>query len=194
MAGALGILSGNAIYFTLSALGLGAFVPASPRLLGVLRWGGIAFLVWTALRALLAKPDASGAIALAPGTRRALYLQRLTTQLTNPKTIVFFVSLLAPFIDPKASWPPAAQIAVCAATSIAVEPPILVGYGVAGAHGRRLIPGRPRRGVGGPHRRRLHARGRGLDRAAVRRPPRLRIVAMSSRTQLSTRTAFIGRA
>ena len=80
------------------------------------------------------------AVASVGGSPRELYVQALTTQLANPKTIVFFVSLLAPFIDPAAPWPAWLQILVLAVTSLVLELPILAAYGFAASHGRRLLP------------------------------------------------------
>ena len=41
--GTLGILTGNAIYFALSALGLGALLMASATLFQITRWLGVAY-------------------------------------------------------------------------------------------------------------------------------------------------------
>jgi len=83
---------------------VGAFIAASPALHGVLRWGGIAYLVWMALGWIARKPEEGAQVRAADGTPRALYVQALATQLANPKAIIFFVSFLAPFLDTKAAW------------------------------------------------------------------------------------------
>jgi homoserine/homoserine lactone efflux protein len=48
--GTLGVLAGNAIYFVLSALGLGALLLASATLFQAIRWLGAAYLVFIGLR------------------------------------------------------------------------------------------------------------------------------------------------
>ena len=138
--GNLGILSGNGIYFLLSALGLGAFIAASPNLYHGLQYAGSAFLMFTALKLLLAKSAGLGAVREVAGRPGPLFRQALFTQLSNPKTIIFFVSFLAPFINPHGPWPVAAQIALLAATTMVLEFPILLMYGYAGAHGSKLLP------------------------------------------------------
>ncbi len=138
--GALGISVANLLFFTLSALGLGAFLAASPRLYAVLRWGGIAYLAFTALPLLAARPGTSGILAVADRRRRALFGQGLATQLSNPKAIVFFASFLVPFLDPAAAWPIPAQMAVFAATTTATEIPCLLLYGYVASHGGALLP------------------------------------------------------
>jgi threonine/homoserine/homoserine lactone efflux protein len=142
-AGAAGISAANLAYFTLSALGVGAFVAASPRLLLTLRWGGIGYLAWTAvglLRAGLANASAGRAPREVEGRPRALFAQAVATQLGNPKAIIFFTSVLTPFIDLEAAWSVPVQLAVFAATTTLTEFPILVGYAWAASHGSRLLP------------------------------------------------------
>jgi len=138
--GALGIAVGNLAYFGLSALGIGAFLVASPRVYAFLRWGGVAYLAFTAVRLLASRPGALGTITSAEGRPSALFAQGLATQLSNPKAIVFFASFLAPFLDPAAAWPIPAQMAVYAATTTAAEIPILVLYGFAASRGGALVP------------------------------------------------------
>src|SRR5689334_18092311 len=49
---ALGILTGNAVYFALSAVGLGVLLKASAPLFEVIRWAGVAYLIFTGSRIL----------------------------------------------------------------------------------------------------------------------------------------------
>jgi homoserine/homoserine lactone efflux protein len=138
--GNAGILCANLLYFGLSAAGVGAFLAASPRLYLVLRWAGIGYLAFTAVRLLAARPEEARAPRSAAGAPRALFLQGFATHMGNPKAIVFYVSFLAPFLDPAARWPAAAQLAGYAATTAAIEVPILALYGVAAARGSRFLP------------------------------------------------------
>jgi threonine/homoserine/homoserine lactone efflux protein len=138
--GALGIAAGNLFYFALSALGLGAFIATSPRVYAVLRWGGIAYLAYCAVRLLASRAGALGQVVSAEGRPAALFAQGLATQLSNPKAIVFFASFLAPFLDPGAAWSIPAQLAVFAVTTTASELPILLFYGWAASRGGALLP------------------------------------------------------
>lgn len=136
--GNLGICAGNGIYFLLSALGIGAMIAARPAIYQSLRWGGILYLLYIAIRLLLSGVGTASAITAAEGKPGALFRQALITQLSNPKTIIFFVALLAPFIDPKKNVP--WQIFILACTTMVLEFPILLMYGYGAAHGSKLLP------------------------------------------------------
>ena len=139
----LGILSANAIYFAISATALGALLVASQAFFVAVKWLGAAYLVYIGLSALFGRPspltvtrdDRSG------GAPRALYLSGLTLQLANPKTLVFFASILPQFVDPR--LPVGPQMAWLAAGSIVPEFFILGGYGYLASRAARLT-GDPR--------------------------------------------------
>jgi homoserine/homoserine lactone efflux protein len=135
--GAAGILAGNAIYFALSAAGLGALLLASKRVFDLLQIAGAAYLVLLGVKMLLlparVSPLAEG-LAVSDMRSAGSFVQGLLTQLANPKAIVFFTALLPQFIDP--AHPVAAQFLVLGIISIIVELPVLLLYGLAADRGR----------------------------------------------------------
>ena len=138
--GTLGILTGNAIYFALSAAGLGALLIASATLFEVIRWVGVAYLVYVGIRMLISKTNAQAAVdrSLSPRRSLKLFSQGLITQLSNPKAIVFFTALLPQFVSPGNRV--FRQFLVLGITSIAVEFPVLLLYGLIAERGVSLIP------------------------------------------------------
>lgn len=139
--GALGIAAANFAFFALSALGVGAFLATSPRVYALLRWGGIAYLAIGAVRLLTSRPGAHAAVSSAEDRPAALFAQGLLTQLSNPKALVFFAGILAPFLDPAAEWSIPAQMGVYAVTTEASEVPILLLYGYTASRGSVLLSG-----------------------------------------------------
>ena len=137
--GAMGILAGNAIYFALSALGLGALLVASATLFQVIKWTGAAYLIFIGLKLLLAKPREADAGQAASAPKRAvrLFSEGLLTQLSNPKAIIFFSALLPQFVTPGGNL--FIDFFILGLISIAVEFPVLMFYGWAGEQGNRLI-------------------------------------------------------
>lgn len=140
--GTLGILTGNAVYFALSALGLGALLLASATLFQAIKWLGAAYLIFVGVRMLISKSESLEVGERAVMSRRSLKLfsQGLITQLSNPKAIVFFTALLPQFITPGERM--FEQFLILGLVSIAVELPVLAAYGWAAERGGKLIPER----------------------------------------------------
>lgn len=132
--GAAGILSGNAIYFAVSAAGLGALLITSPKVFLVLEWTGAVYLALLGLK-MVFFPSEPGAATLM--VDRSAYRQGLLTQLANPKAIAFFTALLPQFIDPKRAI--SMQFIVLGVVSITVELPVLLFYGYAADRGRERL-------------------------------------------------------
>lgn len=139
----LGILSANAVYFAISATALGALLVASKTFFLAVKWIGAAYLVYIGLAALFGRPSpiTVGRGERPVGAPRALYLSGLTLQLANPKTLVFFASILPQFVDPRLAIRP--QMAWLAAGSIIPELVILASYGYLASRAARLT-GDPR--------------------------------------------------
>jgi threonine/homoserine/homoserine lactone efflux protein len=134
----LGILSANAIYFAISATALGAVLMASKTFFIAVKWLGAGYLVYIGLSALFGRPSpiTVSRDVRSGGAPRALYLSGLTLQLANPKTLVFFASILPQFVDPR--LPVGAQMAWLATGSIIPEFFILATYGYLASRAARL--------------------------------------------------------
>ncbi|MDV7142226.1 LysE family translocator [Tropicimonas sp. TH_r6] len=93
-----GISLGVFFHTAAAGIGLSALVAAESVLLDVIRWVGVAYLLWLAIGALRSGPvPSSAAAALSPG--RA-FRQALLINLTNPKVILFVLAFLPQFVDP----------------------------------------------------------------------------------------------
>ena len=139
----LGILSGNACYFVLSATGLGALLIASAELFSIVRWVGGAYLAWLGLTAFF---GASPVLSVAPAadastSRRRTFFNGVVLQAANPKALVFFTALLPQFIGPRA--PVIVQVTILGVTSVAIEFFVLLAYGVLAGR-MTAVAARPR--------------------------------------------------
>jgi len=91
-----GISLGSFVHGTLAGLGLGALVAAHPGLFDVIRWVGVAYLIWLAWTSLKAR--APGA-ATPEGSSKA-FRDGFLVNLTNPKVILFVLAFVPQFVDP----------------------------------------------------------------------------------------------
>jgi threonine/homoserine/homoserine lactone efflux protein len=91
-----GIVSGLLVWGAASAAGVAALVAASASAYDLVRLAGAAYLVWLGVRTLLR----AGTPAPAAGARRAraAYATGLLSNLTNPKIVVFYTTVLPTFI------------------------------------------------------------------------------------------------
>ncbi|WP_164001578.1 LysE family translocator [Pyxidicoccus caerfyrddinensis] len=137
MGAALGVQAGNAVYFFISAAGLGAALATSPIAFNVIRYAGATYLVYLGVRTLL---SARKSLSLEERPKPALwdsgFAQGCIKQLANPKSILSFGALLPQFIHPGKSA--VTQFAAYGLTCVVVEVPVLAVYAWLGVAGGRL--------------------------------------------------------
>jgi threonine/homoserine/homoserine lactone efflux protein len=99
-AAVLGIALGLSTYGIVAALGLAALIDNSPLLYGLLRWGGVAYLLWLAWESWSSEHETSPEEAGGDIDSPWLAFRRgLITNLLNPKAAVFYVVVLPDFIQ-----------------------------------------------------------------------------------------------
>lgn len=103
----VGLAVGILVLMTASVSGLGVIVANSPTIFTVLRFIGIAYLIYLGIKAWRAPVTsliADGAIPAHNGRRQ--FAEAFMLQITNPQPLVFFISLLPQFIDQKLAYIP----------------------------------------------------------------------------------------
>jgi len=106
IATAAGVVTGLATWTVATSAGLAALLVASQPLFLAVRLAGAAYLVFLGLQALraafFAKRELGEAVKVRPATRlrrSAAYRQGVLSNLSNPKIVVFFLSLLPQFVE-----------------------------------------------------------------------------------------------
>jgi threonine/homoserine/homoserine lactone efflux protein len=97
LAASAGISAGSMVHVTAAGLGLGALVARHPEAFDLIRWAGVAYLLWLAWRTLRTPLGAGGRPAVRPS--RA-FRDGLIVNLTNPKVILFILAFVPQFLDP----------------------------------------------------------------------------------------------
>jgi len=96
-----GIAIGLMTYGIVAAPGLAALIEDSPLLYGILRWGGVAYLLWLAWEAWSSERETSPDAADGPSDEPWIAFRRgLITNLLNPKAAVFYIAVLPEFVRP----------------------------------------------------------------------------------------------
>lgn len=126
---ATGILTGNAIYFATSALGVMSVIVASQTSFMVLKWCGAAYLAYLGVRAIVSASRGADLVDIAgsaPRTAAQNWLAGTLAQLSNPKAFVFFGAIVPQFVDPRE--PLLAQVIILGIASLLVELVVLTAY------------------------------------------------------------------
>lgn len=109
-----GILTANLVWCAAVALGLSALFGVAPWLYGAVKVAGGAYLIYLGARLWLgdSRPTSPDRPA-AERSRRSAYARGLLTNLTNPKSAVYFGSVFTLFMGPDTpAWVQAAAVGI----------------------------------------------------------------------------------
>lgn len=131
-----GDLSANALQMIAAGFGLAVLIAQTDWLLDVIKWAGVAYLVYVAIRTFRAKPQTVTAQGTEHIRASTLFWQGFFTSASNPKAVFFFAALFPQFITADAPITP--QLLALGVTYTIVDGVILVIYGATAA---RLMRG-----------------------------------------------------
>ena len=125
---ALGLQIGLVMQIAIIAAGVGAILAASATAFHVIKWFGVAYLVYLAYKQWRALPmDMSDESGIRPiGKPLSLVFRGFLVNVSNPKALVFMLAVLPQFINPHAPLLP--QYIAIAATMVAVDLLVMAGY------------------------------------------------------------------
>jgi threonine/homoserine/homoserine lactone efflux protein len=113
LATVVGVALGLATIGLIAAFGVAALIQSSDTLYEILRWAGVAYLLWLAWEGWR-----GGAAQDDQQTHARFFMRGLVTNLLNPKAAVFYVAVLPKFVD--ASLPVISQTLTLSAVYVAV--------------------------------------------------------------------------
>lgn len=136
-----GLQAGAMLTLLIVGVGVGAVLAASPTAFTTIKFCGALYLVylgvqqWRSEAAPIKAPD--GDAAIERDVARALFLRGLLVNSTNPKGILFTLSVLPQFIDPKAPQLP--QFLTVAVTMLFTDVCSMAGYTALGVKALQLM-------------------------------------------------------
>lgn len=119
-------------WWALAALGLGTLASAFPAVFAALAIAGAGYLAWLGIQSFRQAGDAAQSAAptpLVPSSRA--FRDGIVVALGNPKSLVYMVALLPPFLDPRAAVAP--QIVVLALVALVLDVAVGAAYIAAGS-------------------------------------------------------------
>lgn len=127
LATATGDLSANSLQMLAAALGLGVIVTSSETALQIIKWLGVAYLIWHGLRTIKTAKPLSMQKHKGKQFDKTLFFQGFITSASNPKAVIFFAALFPQFIVYDDSfW---LQFFVLSATYLTIDGLFLCAYG-----------------------------------------------------------------
>lgn len=127
LATAAGDLSANFLQMIVASVGLVGLIHNSREFFMVIKWAGVAYLVYLGLRLIFSSSDNDFAVTGHQRSISSLYWQGFITSAANPKAVIFFAALFPQFID--SSEPLINQFVVLSFTYLAIDGIFLCCYG-----------------------------------------------------------------
>ncbi|MGY4516262.1 LysE family translocator [Lysobacter sp. HA18] len=140
---AAGIMIADLVLTTLVVAGVAAMLAAWPPSLDMLRFAGVAYLVWLALKSLRRRRESDLPIS-EPRSTRAIVQLSVLTSLLNPKALLFFMVFLPQFVEPQRGGV-AMQLALLGAVLATIAFVFHALLGVASARARGWAEGQGNR-------------------------------------------------
>ncbi len=128
----LGIAIANVVFFVLSATGIAALIIASHTLFAVIKWVGVAYLLYLGFSAIFSD---AGPLSINPSNKKKtshykVFLKGFVLELSNPKALLYFSALLPQFID--ITMPVFPQLAVLCLITLCIDLACYSLYGYLG--------------------------------------------------------------
>jgi homoserine/homoserine lactone efflux protein len=125
---ALGLQIALVAQIAVVAAGLGAVLATSAIAFTLIKWFGVAYLVYLGVKQWRALPsDLADESAVRPiGKPLTLIMRGFLVNISNPKALVFMLAVLPQFIDPHQPLVP--QYLIIAATMVCVDLIVMAGY------------------------------------------------------------------
>jgi homoserine/homoserine lactone efflux protein len=146
-----GVQLGYVWWWALAAVGLGTLALTFPLALHVLAIAGALYLAWLGLSAFRSAHDSGDEDSRPKRLSKSAFRDGILVAMSNPKSLVYIVALLPPFVDSRSPVVP--QLVILAVTAMVIDVAIgsayiLAGKGLSRAMSREATRTWLHRGVG----------------------------------------------
>jgi homoserine/homoserine lactone efflux protein len=131
----IGTIVGLIAQLAVAALGVTALFDALAQGFHILRWLGVAYLLWLGVRDW--RTPAGDLSRIAPVSPRKIFTRGFLVSLTNPKPLVFYAAFLPQFVV--ADAPLNKQMVVLSVTFVAIALLVDSGWAFAAARARGFV-------------------------------------------------------
>ncbi len=100
LATSLGIAVGDGVHTVMATLGLSALLMTSAAAFNLVKYAGVAYLVYLGVRAWVAPSASVTQLKAQPIDPRRAFYRALLTEVLNPRTALFFLAFLPQFVRP----------------------------------------------------------------------------------------------
>ncbi|TMQ90319.1 LysE family translocator [Actinomadura soli] len=137
---ALGVETGTLAHIAFAVLGVSALIAASPVAFNVLKFAGVGYLLYLAVRTVLRRSELDLGGGASPLPLRKVFRDGVVVNVLNPKVALFFLAFLPQFVTADAGTSGArAQMMVLGAVFFALALVLDAGYAVVGGAARRWL-------------------------------------------------------
>lgn len=137
---ALGLQLALILQIVIVAAGVGALLATSALAFAVIKWFGVIYLLYLAIRQWRAPTQAMTLDHRPIGRPLSLVLRGFVINFSNPKAIIFILAVLPQFLDP--TQPLLMQYLIMTLTMVTVDLVVMAGYTGLAAKALRLLNSR----------------------------------------------------
>ena len=125
------------VQLAMTVMGLSGLLAVMANWFELLRWAGVAYLVYLGVSALLARPTDLAQIKAAAIPSSRMFVRGFAVSLTNPKTLLFYSAFLPQFVSPETDA--TAQLALLAATFLVVAAVLDSVWAISASKASRVV-------------------------------------------------------
>lgn len=96
---AVGVNLGSSVHVLFAVAGISVILASSAAAFSIVKWAGVAYLIWLGYRTLTAADVSFAEPTMKPAALRRIFAQGVLVNILNPKVAMFFLAFIPQFVD-----------------------------------------------------------------------------------------------